>query len=198
MLQHLRSRLVFASAICLVATATLPARGALVTSITEVSTPGDATGLTRYTYTVQNNATSTLPISAFFVNVNPNFNVTQIVAPTGFDISYNPSTPGVGGMPSTLGDPDILFTSSSSATDIAPQGAGVFSFESGGPSGQVPYAFRALDSTGAFASQTPAGLTTVGPAAAAVPEPSSLLLVALGAVGVLGCRRLRQGQPARD
>jgi len=190
--RHLRFLLVFASASCLVAVATPTARADFVPMLTESSALDTTTGLTKFTYTVTDPANSTLPVSAFFVDVNPKFDVSMIVAPTGFDITYNPSTPGVGGMPGTLGDPDISFTSSSSSTDIAPGGVGVFSFESGGGSGMVPYALRSLDASGAFAAQTPDGLMTMG----AVPEPSSLALVALGAVGVLGYRRLRPGRPA--
>ena len=184
MRRRLEFGLILASAAWLGLAGSAPVRGAFDATLAETTTFDSATNNFLYQYTITNNADSTLPVSSVFLSVDPTANLSAIVGPTGFDVSYKPGDPTTG----APGDPSINFTSPSSAVDIQPGKTDTFSFESPERGIQQPYAFQSLDSTGAFAGQTPDGLTALSP----VPEPASLLLVALGGLGMLGYGRLRR------
>jgi hypothetical protein len=157
------------------------ARAGLITNVTVSTTPVTG-GLTQYDYTVSNESSSTITASFFFVAVDTTANLSVMTAPTGWDISY------------ATGDPVIELSSPNSSLDIIPGASGQFSFESPLAPVITTDAVAGIDSNFNYVENDG---STSGPALASVPEPSSVLLCALGAVGVLAFhRRLKRNQSA--
>jgi PEP-CTERM motif len=153
-----------------VLTLTTPSKAGLITSVS--SDVQDLGNGFKYSYTVTNLASSDLPIAAFSLNVSADAGLTSIIAPLGFANIYS------------AGDSFIEFDSGDSSTDIPIGASGVFSFESTlGPTSQDYLVVGFND----FGFDINAG-TTVGPgiASSAIPEPTSLTLLALGSLSLLG------------
>ena len=128
-----------------------------------------ANGNYLYSYTVTDLPTSTIAITEFDIAVNDPIGVTSIKSPSDFFTFYNP------------GDSSLTFTTFDDG--ILPGSAGVFSFISSSAPGLVPELIRGLDPSTFTVVDVPG--TVIGPSLA-VPEPSSLLMCGLGAVGSLG------------
>jgi hypothetical protein len=154
-----------------------PARAGLVASVTVDITP-EAGGMSLYSYAVTVDPTSTLAVSEFDLNLTSgSFSgintpvgapLSSIMMPTGFINLY------------TLGDPTISFFSTSEASDIAPGTFGVFSFIStSNPTMLQPFQLTSFDGSGGTVTGSILGPTSV-------PEPSGLVLLGLGALGLLG------------
>ena len=123
-------------------------------------------GLYLYSYTVTDLKSSTVAISEFDVAVNDPIGLKSIISPNDFFTFYNP------------GDSLITFTAFDDG--IIPGSSGVFSFISTSAPGLVADIVFGNDSSTGNLASSPG--TILGP----VPEPSSLLMCGLGAVGVLG------------
>jgi PEP-CTERM motif len=154
-----------------------PARADLVASVSVDIMP-EGGGMSLYSYAITVDPTSTLAVSEFDLNLTSGTTsgintpvgapLSSIMMPTGFINLY------------TLGDPTISFFSTSEATDIAPGGFGIFSFIStSNPTTLQPYQLTSFDGSGGTVTGS-----ILGPTSA--PEPSSLVLFGLGAMGLMG------------
>jgi len=154
-----------------IAAGAAPARGAFLATVTSTVTQESAT-VFRYDYTVTNLATSTLPLTDFFVDVSTAANLTTITNSLGWDVSYNP------------GDPDVAFNAPDPSTFLMPGApAATFEFRSALGSGLLPDQLRSAD---------PSTVTVTninGLVLSAVPEPSSLALGLVGGSAVFLARR---------
>ena len=173
-MRHLRARwaLALPGALLLLASAA-PARGGFLVNVTSLVTQESPT-VFRYDYQVTVPSTSTLNASEFFIDVSPLANLTTIATTTGWDISYS------------AGDPNVDFSSPSSATDLLPGQTGFFEFRSPVGPGLQAFDVRSLDDIG-----TPLG-DVAGTALAPVPEPSSLALGTLGGILLYALRNRRR------
>jgi hypothetical protein len=154
-----------------------PARGgSLDTNLSVVVTPQSG-GLFSYDYTLSNLSSSTLTVSSFFVDVARLAHLTALSAPSGWDISYPARSP------------NVSFTSPDPTFDIAPGGTGLFSFTGATGPGLEPYLIRGLDDSNQSVVENTGMIAA--PSAPAVPEPSSLLLGALGTLVLLVAGRSR-------
>jgi hypothetical protein len=158
------------------------ASAGLVTSLT-VNTSPEPGGLTLYSYTLSDLASSTLPAVEFTLSVSPTANLGAITGPSGWQITYQ------------AGDSEVDFASPSDATDILPGSQGVFSFTSALTPVSTDYLIIGFDSS-TITIDTNQG-QIAGPATA-VPEPCSLHLLCLAlvlpaaaATGRRGYRHLR-------
>ncbi len=166
-----------------------PAQASFNAGILPTVTPQGGNFL--YSYLVTDLATSTSNISEFDLDVSGGQQAMGIITPTGAPLSNITMPTGFINL-YTLGDPYISFQSTDPSTDIAPGASATFSFTS--PDGPATQAYQFVDlNTGNTMGGTTLSPTPLG--AAAVPEPGSLLLVALGIPGLIGLaarRRCRQ------
>jgi hypothetical protein len=166
-------RLYIALAMFAIAGGRQSARADLITNVGVSTTPVSG-GLTQYDYTVSDESSSTITASFFFVAVDTTANLSAMTAPSGWDISY------------ATGDTVIEFSSPDPSLDIIPSSFGLFSFESPLTPVMTTDAVAGIDSNFNFVQNVG---TTLGPALASVPEPSSALLCALGMLGALTFQR---------
>ena len=174
---HFR-RLAFLYAGLVLACAQAPARAGFDASVAvNVTSSGD---LYTYTYTVTVAADSTVPVSEFDVAVNDPVGLTSITTPGDFGYFYNP------------GDPYIAFSITGIDDGIDAGQSGIFSFTSLSAPGLVSDQLQGLDSS-TFTVDSDPGVIL---GAAIVPEPSSLMLCALGGIGVGLFGRARRSRSA--
>jgi hypothetical protein len=147
------------------------ARADFVTTLTAEVTVAPA-GLNLYTYTLANQADSDLPAVDLIINVDPSADLQNIAGPTGWTIFYDG------------GDPDVEWFSPSSDTDLQVGSSAVFSFESLLGPGDQQFLVTGLDASIPSIDFNSGDIS--GPVAAAVPEPSSVLMFGLGSLGLLG------------
>jgi hypothetical protein len=172
-------RVVYRWALALVLTFVAPvfAKADFLTSLTAQAIQ-EPSGQFAYTYSVTNLPNSTDTFGGFTVNVDPLALISGIEGPTGWDSSIDTSN--------NL----VAWTSSSPSTDILPGLSGTFSFFS--PLPPISQNFLAIGFSDAGIDFNSG--TTIGPgplSSNAVPEPTSLTLLALGSLSLLGygCRR---------
>ena len=177
MLRFAGFRLCIALALVAVVVGRQSARAGLITDVSVSTTPVSG-GLTEYDYTVSNESASTITASFFFVAVDTTANLSAMTAPTGWDISY------------ATGDTVIEFSSPDSSLDIIPGSFGLFSLDSPLTPVISTDAVAGVDANFNFVQNDG---TILAPALASVPEPSSALLCALGALGVLSFHRRLNG-----
>jgi PEP-CTERM motif len=154
----------------------VPARAGLIGSVSVNITP-ETGGLSLYTYTVSVDSASTSAVSEFDLNITAG-KTSGIITPVGALLSSITMPTGFINL-YTLGDPTISFLSTDASTDISPGSMGVFSFVSTSNPILQPFQLSTFDGTGS---------TVMGSVLAptSVPEPSSLVLSGLGAMGVIG------------
>ena len=146
-----------------------PARGGLVTDLS-VDVTRASNGVYTYSYSLTVDSSSTLGAGELDLAVSPFANLSEISAPTGWDVFYTPGSPG---------DSAISFSSPDPSTDLAPGTFGLFSVASLVGPASASYLVRGFDdSNGTFAQN--GGIITT----ASVPEPSGLVLGALALLGV--------------
>jgi hypothetical protein len=80
-----------------------------------------------YSYELDNPQSNTLPVAEFAIAISRNADLTQILGPTGWTITYKP------------GDPVVDWTSPNPTMDLMPGSRLAFSFISQVPSGSQPY-----------------------------------------------------------
>jgi hypothetical protein len=132
-----------------------------------------------YQYDLSVSPSSTLGASSLALGVSSDADPTSLTGPDGWDALFS----ALDGL--------ILFQSPDSSFDINPGSSGLFSFFSPIGPGLSPYTvFGIDDASGAFEERSG---SVLGPA---VPEPSSLVLLCSGALG-LGIVTLRQKRRRR-
>ena len=177
----IRSSLLFGVAFAILGWAT--ARAEFITTLTASETPQPG-GLTLYQYTLTNDPTSTLNAEGLAISVDANADLQSITGPTGWDISYLP------------GDTLVTWESSDiSIQFIAPGDSAAFSFLSALGPAQQPYLVIGTDTLGIDFDSNFGDIAS--PAISSVPEPGSLVLSGLGALGVLAmvARRYPRSRP---
>jgi PEP-CTERM motif len=145
----------------------------LIVTVSPTVTP-EAGGLFLFNYSVSNSPTSTVGVAEFDLTVSTAANLTSITNPTGFLDLYTP------------GDTFISYLSGDPTTDIAPGSSGAFSFVASVGPAAASDLFRGYDLSGNLTQST--GFTL---APAAVPEPSVLVLLAIGGLCLIGARSRR-------
>jgi hypothetical protein len=129
-------------------------------------------GAHEYDYTLSNSIQSTVSAYVLALSVDVGADLQSIVIPTGWDVSYN------------VGGTSITWSAPSDPLAIAPGFSAAFGFTSAEPpltgnydvTGFDPDQFQFYDNPG----------TTLSPGTSSVPEPSALLLLAVGGLSVIG------------
>ncbi len=147
--------------------AVAPARAGFSGDVQSSATRIDG-GLYLYTYVVSDAASSTASITEFDVTVKDPNVTGSITAPGNFFTFYSPT--------------DSLLSFTAFDAGIAPGTSGTFSFVSSYEPGQVSESIQGFDSS----ASSPVSLAGMVTGAATVPEPSSLVMCALGAIGGFG------------
>ncbi len=158
-----------------------PARAGYLVDISATVTPQPG-ALDLYQYTIANETGSSLPTVEFTLTIDPSANLTSVTGASGWLITYS------------AGDNVVDWSSPSSSTDLQPGNSAIFSFLS--PLGPVQQDYQIVGlTTNPFAIDTKQG-QSASPGIASVPEPGSLVLVGIGALGVLTILARRNGRPA--
>jgi hypothetical protein len=163
----------------------VPARAGMIASVSVDITP-EAGGMSLYAYTVSVSSQSTSAVSEFDLNITSG-TASGINTPVGAPLSSITMANGFINL-YTTGDPTISFLSTDPSTDIMPGTSGMFSFVSTSNPVLQPFLLSTFDGSG----NTVAGSVL---APTFVPEPSSLALSSLGAMGLIGWlahRRVRK------
>jgi PEP-CTERM motif len=153
-----------------------PARAGLLASVSVVIAP-EGDGMSLYTYTVSVDPASTSAVSEFDLNLTSG-TTSGIDTPVGAPLSSITMANGFINL-YTLGDPTISFYSTDPSTDIAAGTSGMFSFISLSDPVSQPYQLSTFDGSGGVVVGSVLAPTSV-------PEPSTLVLSGLGALGVVG------------
>jgi len=166
----------------LIAVATAPAtRADFITDLSPNVTP--QAGVYQYAYTLTNSAQSTVSAYALALAVDSGANLQSVLSPTGWDATYNP------------GDTSITWSAPSDLLAISPGSSADFSFISAEP--PVLGDYQAIGFAPIFFQfYTNPGTTSV-PGTSSVPEPSSLILLGIGSVALIGYYRSRNGKRCR-
>lgn len=135
-------------------------------------------GLDEYDYTVSNSSQSTVDAYAFGLTIDQGADLQSITSPTGWQPDY------------TLGSTTISWSTGTDA--LTPGNSALFSFDSLESPTSMPYQVTGFDPT--MFQFYPSTGSILAPGVASVPEPGSLVLSGIGALGVLAilARRGRQ------
>jgi hypothetical protein len=155
---------------------TSAARAGMIATVS-VDIVSEGSGMALYTYTVAVDPASTSAVSEFDLNITSG-TASGINTPIGAPLSSITMANGFINL-YTLGDPTISFLSTDPSTDIAPGTFGMFSFISTANPVLQPFQLSTFDGSGSTVANFVLGPT-------AVPEPSSVLLLGAGVIGVSG------------
>ena len=156
------------------------ASAGLIVTVNASVTPAGP-GLTEYEYDINSDQSNSLAFIQFQLVVAPAADPQLIAGPAGWDVFYD-NLFGV-----------ISWTSYDPSTDIPPGGLGIFTFESPLSPGTQEYSAAGLDNdTGDY--DIAYGETLSPTISAAVPEPSSIVLVTSGLIasGLAAWQRRRR------
>jgi len=131
--------------------------------------------LYQYTYTLTGESQSTISAYSFALAVDDNANLQTITGPSDWSPSYS------------QGATTITW---STGTGLAPGNSAIFSFISGEPPVSSSYQLIGFDPTN-FQFYTNPGSTS-SPGIASIPEPSSLILAAMGTICMIACGMYRR------
>jgi hypothetical protein len=156
---------------------TTAARAGMIATVS-VDIVSEGSGMALYTYTVAVDPASTSAVSEFDLNITSG-TTSGINTPVGAPLSSITMANGFINL-YTLGDPTISFLSTDPSTDIAPGTSEMFSFISTANPVLQPFLLSTFDGSGSTVAAFVLGPTTV-------PEPSSVFLLGVGAIGLSGC-----------
>lgn len=168
---------------------TLLALVPIQTAHAQVDVTGTRTGAFVYTFSVFNGSAATL--AALSLNIPVNSVLTNLMAPTGFLITYDADPALDGSLPGRV---DFL----EDADPLTPQAFDVFTTISGFSFESVtsfaPSTYVSLDVNGMSYVPPPGGVTFPGTTTLTAPEPGTLALITLAGVpAALLLRRNRRG-----
>jgi PEP-CTERM motif len=154
-----------------------PARAGFIATVSANVKPL-SNGLDEYDYAVSSSPQSTVDGYIFALTVDATANLQSISNPSGWSADY------------TGGSTTIIW--STGTTPLTPGDSTLFSFDSALTPSLSPYQVTGFDPTGI--QFYPSNGTTLAPAIASVPEPNSLVLSGIGALGALAmlARRSRR------
>lgn len=149
-----------------------PAYGDLVTSVIAEHHPAGG-GLFEYEYRLTNELGSDVPVGAFALDIPTTADLQSITGPAGWDIDYTPTSLSV------------TWVSSDPVFDLLPGSSLLFSFLSPLDADQRDYLVVGFGATDIFTNTG----RVAGPSVAAVPEPSTIALLGIGALSLIGFTR---------
>lgn len=164
-----------------VATCSQSARADLLSKLT-VSTNQQSDGSFIYAYMLTNESASSLPVVGLSLTVSVDADLRDIAGPSGWNVGYTP------------GDTSIIWESSEAMFDLSAGSSTSFSFISNLGPAAGNYFVVGLNEVDFIIEFNDGQISMPSVAAQAVPEPASLLLSALGSIGLIGYLAFRRAK----